>query len=498
MSSRKQENLRSIFPDLNRPEYPPSPDVLLSSLLYPFVSKGYSPVEAVTLEDKWISYKWLTSRNQSRVHETRPSLDTHQELVDFCSLLESCGLHIDPNDEAAKSQANALLGSIKGVSGLNAKSEIAVALSPAIAALQDSRGAFAKNNPPNYERIFHQMASLGAGHAITPGSLGKQALDALESAESARVTKLVDRFFKERASGAGPEVVCATASHVPAWLGGLETPYTWFNASWSSLCSGGWIERMPNRRWCDWASCVLRTVAGMGFLWEAAFYVRLGRCIDSDSDLSAAEKFARDPEVPLLSWLPRSRRVTERSVNEQLKATIGKGLAVKEVIFKCLYEDDDLPGTTADWQDDPSAIAKFIKHARDRVSKDQSVSSALSRALSASTKVLKGGEKNTYETVRYSLSQRREMGREADFYYLSKTSSRRYLVVEPGQEWLVVVASLASREAGGCVTLQDVAAELSKLGLAPGRQQLTALLEECGLTRSCRDAEQAIEVAAAF
>ncbi len=494
-----QQNLQALFPDLNRPEYPPSPDGLLSTLVYPIVAETLSPISKDERDDKWISYKWLTDRNRDRVQETRPSLATKEEAAAFCQLLESSGLLIDPSDNASTEHARAILDSIRGVTGNNAKSEITVALSPSISALQDRRGIFAKKNPPNYDRIFHQLGSLGSGLPLLAGTLGREAVSALEGPGAGNVTQLLDRVFKGRASGNGPSITALTASHVPSWITKVPTPFSWFSDSWGSLCGGNWIDRMPSRRWCDWASCVLRTAVGMGFLWEATFYLRLGRSIiDQDETTSAedAEKFTLGSGAPLLKWLSPSRRVTERSINESLVSAIGKGLAVKEAIHKALFEEEDLPGAPADWNDNPDALRNFIEEAWRKIEEHPSRRDAISSALATSS--VKGGSNNTNETVRYSLLQRRQSGREADFYYLLKTVSRRFLVVDPGQEWLVVVASLAAREAGGRVTLQDVSNDLQRLGLSPGRQQLTSLLENCGLARSFRDAEQAIEVAAAF
>jgi hypothetical protein len=497
MSSRSQPNLNSVFPDLNRPEYPPSPDGLLSTLIYPEVAGALSPVDAKDQANKWISYRWSTDRNRDRVVETRPSLGNSEEIKEFCQLLSASGLSIDPDDSASKAHAEAILNSIRGVKGPNAKSDITVALSPSIAALQDRRGIFAKDNPPNYDRIFHQIGSLGKGSILPPGILGREALTALGGPGAGNITKLLERVFKGRASGNGPSEEATSASHVPAWISGIPTPFSWFYENWNGLCGGKWIDRMPTRRWCDWACCVLRTAAGMGFLWEAAFFLRLGRSIlDNSSTPEQAEQFVRKPGVAILHWLPPVRRVTERSVNEGLISTIGKGLAAREAIHETVFGEEDLPGSPTDWSDDPQALRRFIKEARGKVTKFPDRREKMASAL-ASTSV-KGGANNTHETVRYSLQQRRQSGREADFYYLLKTVSRRYLVVDPGQEWMVVIASLAAREAGGRVTLQDVGNELQKLGLAPGRQQLTSLLENCGLARSFRDAEQAIEVAAAF
>ena len=494
-----QQNLQALFPDLNRPEYPPSPDGLLSSLVYPIVSETLSPISKDDQNDTWIAYKWLTDTNRDRVRETRPSLATNEDALAFCQLLKSNGLVIDPNDDASTEHARAFLDSIRGVTGNNAKSEITVALSPSISALQDRRGIFAKRNPPNYDRIFHQLGSLGKGTSLPAGSLGKEAVSALEGPGAGNVTQLLERVFKARASGNGPSVTARTASHVPTWITKVPTPFSWFSDSWESLCGGNWIDRMPSRRWCDWASCVLRTAVGMGFLWEATFYLRLGRSIiDQDEKTSAedAEKFTLGSGTPLLKWLSPTRRVTERSINESLVSVIGKGHAVKEAIHKALFEEEDLPGTPADWNEDPEALRNFIEEAWTKIEKHPSRRGAIASALA--TSVIKGTANNTHETVRYSLLQRRQSGREADFYYLLKTVSRRFLVVDPGQEWLVVVASLAAREAGGRVTLQEVNDDLQLLGLSPGRQQLTSLLENCGLARSFRDAEQAIEVAAAF
>ncbi|MDB4660086.1 hypothetical protein OAE82_00950 [bacterium] len=497
MSANKQPNLKALFPDLNRAEYPSSPDGLLSSLIYPHVSKEYSSASADEAKGKWISYKRLANSNRGKIIETRPSLETRDELEQFCQKLAVCGLEIDASSTSSRTHAGAILDSIKGVAGQNAKSEITTPLSPSIAALQNPSGIFSKDGPTNYDKIFHQIASLGKGEIIKEGMLGKAALGVLQGAGQGKVTQLFDSIFAPSSKGIGPEANMVTAAHVPAWIEGLPTPFSWFSRSWDSLCEGHWINNMPTKRWCDWASCVLRTAVGLGFLWEAAFFVRLGRSIlDTNTTDEEAEEFCHGRGISLLRWLPSKRRVSERHVKHDLESTMIKGLAVRRVILEEFFEDEDLPGEKEDWSNDKYALQKFIKLLRGLVKNQPDFGKRISKALSSRS--TKGGDNNTKETIRFSLIQRKERGRVADFYHLLKMQSRRFMVVEPGQEWLVVIASLTAGKAGGSATLQDVTLELEKLGLKPGREHLTELLESCGLTRSFRDAEQAIEVAAAF
>ena len=106
--------------------------------------------------------------------------------------------------------------------------------------------------------------------------------------------------------------------------------------------------------------------------------------------------------------------------------------------------------------------------------------------------------KNMLETIRYLLVSRNEIGRQADFYGLLATRSRRFLVVEPGEEWIVVLSGLSSKEPGAHGILRDLRAGLRDLGIEAQRTTVIQELERAGLARSSHDADDAILIWAGF
>ncbi len=105
---------------------------------------------------------------------------------------------------------------------------------------------------------------------------------------------------------------------------------------------------------------------------------------------------------------------------------------------------------------------------------------------------------NVAELVRYSLIDRSTPGINEDLYYTLKKRGRRYTVVEPGQEWIVVLSSLLAREPGQSSRVADLLQALECLGIGAGHRTVIGELEKVGLARTSHDADDAIEVKAAF
>ena len=72
------------------------------------------------------------------------------------------------------------------------------------------------------------------------------------------------------------------------------------------------------------------------------------------------------------------------------------------------------------------------------------------------------------------------------------------MTVDPGTEWIAVVASLACGAPGQESNVRNVMDSLAELGMQPELNDLIALLERAGLARGSADADQAVIVHSAF
>ncbi|KQQ93800.1 hypothetical protein ASF62_06280 [Leifsonia sp. Leaf325] len=102
-----------------------------------------------------------------------------------------------------------------------------------------------------------------------------------------------------------------------------------------------------------------------------------------------------------------------------------------------------------------------------------------------------------WEAIRYALRTRDAAGPFADYFGVLRQSGR-YLTVEPGTEWIAVVASLACEKPGGSTDVATVIQALEEMGLRPELADLVALLERAGLARGSADADQGVVVESAF
>ena len=226
----------------------------------------------------------------------------------------------------------------------------------------------------------------------------------------------------------------------------------------------------------------------MGFLWEAALFREVGRAVHSGDD--SALRAVYEGGGGLMGWLPADAPLSVRDVNRLLRRLVADGQAVRSTLAGHLRDQDhgSLKQELKRWgTQGPPAFAKWV---RAQGWKDEVVAS-LGRAPSSASN-------NTIETVQYLLQCRDEGGREADFYGLLVRRSRSFLCVQPGAEWIVVVASLAAGQPGASVNLGQVRDACRRIGLDVSRATLVAELERAGLTKSSHDADDAIVVRAAF
>lgn len=104
---------------------------------------------------------------------------------------------------------------------------------------------------------------------------------------------------------------------------------------------------------------------------------------------------------------------------------------------------------------------------------------------------------NVWEAVKYALLSRDTSGQNSDYYGVFR-SNGRFLTVDPGTEWIAVVASLTCDAPGGNTDVGAVMASLRMLGMKPELSDLISLLERAGLARGSADADQGVIVESAF
>ena len=500
-----------IFPVLNRPEYPKNPEAFQSALAWSLVD--FAPV----VDDKEVTegnggnsssfnkplgliYKKITASRarQIRLQETRP---TEADLTSFAGRLLAAGLLPEEALEI-ENVAQSLLDALEGVKPDKAKGVAATPLTRSIAYLQNPVGVHTKANPPNFARIIEQVYSAGDRKSEVGKSAALSWYKAITASGGQALESTIEKAFASHlASPPLPDLESVDLAGLfdlqvqPDWLRNSDTPFKWFHSTWSDFCQDSWRNSLPSRRWSDWASCILRTGISLAFLWECRFYRNLGRILLKD-EIDGPE--ARDSLLsgagPLLEWHEPGTSLTVKDQGPTIRTTIRDGTSIRTY----LREDSDLlerlGGNASDiarWQS-IEGFGEFITALHGLVDEDarNEIAGRFGQQPSAA--------KNTIETVQYSLLSRKESGRQADFYGVLARRSRRFVVVEPGEEWIVVIASMCARQPGGTAVLKAVRSALRDLGIGVDRQTLVGELERAGLTASSHDADDAIEVWAGF
>lgn len=480
----------NILP-LNRPEYIGSGEGILSALAWSLVEDPSSYAPSVYE----IAQRDSAHRRTYKVLETRPNATG---LVH--AIAESYGVNFGFD----KLLDDGLLDVFRGVIPAKAIAYPSLPLVPKAAFLQDPRGVKGKKNPANYARIIEQFYFLGSMHPEAPNAAATTWFDILSENEPAEILRALDDI----AGKAGPVQVRNGVGQVagvtrlvntsqekekaPEWIRSQSgpNPFQWFKSAWDTLCTPQWKSALPRRRWCDWLTCVIRTALGMGYLWEAQFYIHLNNLLSDPEKCNGGS--IQPPKIgELLRWTAGSEKVTARDVNGNIRPVISLGDTIRKLV-------EELIANEAENQPSPLPLAEmtFVQ-----------LVEYLSLLVKVSGKnpfqeimetVVKSKAPNTIETVVYSLLCRAETGTEADFYSMLVRRSRRFLIIEPGPEWIVVMASLAAKDPGRSTTLGQVKQQLQMLGLRPSRQVMVNSLEQSGLTRSSHDSDDALEVAAAF
>ena len=491
---------------LNRPEYIPSRELFMSELAWSFSERNPPSSDGPQSSHWGLAYAATsTAARQESLNAgiglTRP-YEGDERFNAMMAMLHQ-ELRINDNREL-KLVATVLLDELAAPASRGAKRSAATPITIATALLQDRRGVTGKKNAANIARILEQLYSLGGGE----GSVAAWWQSALVNGGSSGLPRWAPKTFATltttSSASLAEQLRSGSIDHQrlghrrPAWLGSLSpSPYRWFARSWNRLCRDGWIEAMPRRRWTDWACCVARTAIATGFLFEMHVARRLVAALVVTDD---ASKVAADVLVKGRALLPWNDRLSlsASDVGPVINRLAGAGSASLELLEQLTKPDDgQFEGIAItpirEFDDSPNGLSEWLRNVRLQIAGKPGVSEAVTEALSSG---VVGGARNTRETIRYSLLDRgADDG--GDLYALLRGAGK-FTRVDPGQEWLVTVASLCADGPGGLARLGDLRGALSELGIQASTPTIITLLERYGMARSSHDADDALEIQAGF
>lgn len=484
---------------LPRPQYPGAPEVLVSSLSWCMTTSGRPRPIIGGQEHAGLIYQRSSQARQGKkaLLETSPRRGEAAWMGIEDVLRNEFGLD---DAEKASRATEILVEDLVGNVPARALSRAVIPFNANLALMQDSRGMLGVDNPPNFALIFQRMFALGGGEGGASERLAKAFADLangddwFDKATAAMLPQEIGLAAREILHP-GPGAGCERAAGLsPAWLRKERTPFHWFAGAWESLMDHEWKKVMPRRRWIDWAMCVLRTGLGAGYVYEMNFYYRLMLALESpESPTDAANRILQGGES-LFPW-DAFASVSSRDVAGRIKTMCERGTACRTLLKDWVEEQQDrCPSPLAYLDED--GLVRWIGDVRAWLSKDpDSRKGKLRKAISGAAN---RAARNVYETITYALLDRGKPGVSEDLYSLLAKRGGRYTVVEPGQEWLVVVASMQARQPGQVTRVAAVLDALEQLGLKTGYKTIVKELERAGLARTSHDADDAIEIVSAF
>jgi len=408
-----------------------------------------------------------------KYHETRPRKAA--DLDKFGAALKAAGLE---SADDQRQLAEAVAAGIAGSRPRDGKVRATIPITASLALAQNLSGLVGSKNPPNVAAILEQLFELGApaGSEGDPGAAMLWVRAAEHRSAVDPVVRAIDdavgtSFFSSRPQHSGGKRIQEASDNFQ------DTPYAWFHQAWTKLCRPDWVTALPARVWVDWANTVLRLAFGLGYLWEVAWYEAVARSVVSGGSHTVGELKKEVGE--LLPWKDPSAAVSVRDVAASTKWRVMRSNGVREAIrnwINASEETGDAVGLDA-MQGDPDFRAK------------------LTTALTDPS----GTNQNLWEAINYSLLTREGTGANADHYgFLRKDHGPRFSLPDPGVEWLAALASLSCPGPGGSSDVGQFLKNLRLLGLRPEMGDLVNRLEHAGVARGSADADQAVEIRAAF
>ena len=333
------------------------------------------------------------------------------------------------SDEEARAATSILLEELEAPAPARATRSVATPLTIGAALLQDRRGVTGKNNPANIALILEQMYSLGGGSVSVSHKWASAILSARQSGlptwASEAIMEIVPTCFRENARQRvrGLEDVEPAKHRKPAWLLRYQrTPFGWFSVTWDRLCTEGWIDKMPRRRWADWAACVARTAIATGYMFEMHMARRMTAALVSKEDPDTAVRSALDDSNRLFTWDDHLGRVAADvgPTMNRLAAVGTECLALLEALVEDGDGDEGVPAPSK-YDGHPNGLCEWLVQARRVIASDiDDVQEQISHALDARRS---SSANNIWETMRYSLLDRSESGAD-DLYALLRGAGR--------------------------------------------------------------------------
>lgn len=481
------------FFGLNRPEYIPATELFMSEVAWSVASEESRKAISDALAPNGLAFGSRATHKTDKVHTTKLSKNDAQYAKVSGLIAERFGR--EPED--GRGILNTLLDEIENFASERSIRSTAIPVTLAASLMQDARGITGKQNPVNVSQIVEKIYAAGGGQATA----ATRWVDALKEAGPYGLPEWVEDALKEampiECQPALSEIQSGPKSaqnsfRLPKWLDGKPTPFRWFANSWDALCSGQWVDEMPRRRFADWAACLTRTGVATTYLFEMHLNTKMVAALDSEVDPAEVVQNAFEESKRLLYWNDNSS-ASAADVGPSIKQLSFIGTSCQDLLKKFKQAYPDLPSITA-FDEKEEGLAEWLASARYALKPNrQEVATQIAAALDNS----KGsGAKNVFETVRYSLLVRG--GHQSTDLYGFLKQCGPYTCVDPGQEWLIVIASLCSTGPRQPSRLADLSAALSDIGISVPRSTLIGRLETYGLARSSHDADDALEIQPAF
>jgi len=456
---------------INRPQYVSIPEGFVSALAWQCFEVMSSHSASESVGRIFRSIKKSTSK-RVQIIETAPE---RERLSDFALALAKHGITVEDVDSGVLAQA--VTNSVSGIQSEKGTIQASSPLTPTFALMQDMRGIQGTRNPPDLGGILDAMYQYGIpqGSEPQPSASELWLRSARQRCEQDPLLAAMDGAIRDLTFGDTLSSKELTSILPIADFSG--TPFAWFQESWSRLTSEEWVAALPARVWADWAATVLRMSFAMGFLWEATWYVKLARSVVAGGIQPWDESVSSVGEI--LPWRSMRSSTSVRDIAAHLSWVVHHGAVVREQLSNWdkngRFEDLSFEDALAMMHSDPDCWG------------------ALKQALSNTQK----NTSNIQEAIRYTLKTRDRVGEAADYYGLLR-SSGRFLTVDPGTEWITVVASLTCQRPGTEANVGDLMKNLQLLGLYPELADVVDLLERAGLARGSADADQGVRIQSAF
>lgn len=406
-----------------------------------------------------------------RIEETEP---TGEQTIQLAEELGKNGVTVD--SKSRELLAVAVAGSASGIRAEKGTMQAASPISPTFALMQNMIGIQRSANPPDLggilEKIYAHGLSLHAGPV--PGASERWMKAAKIRCDSDPLLNAMDRSvravtFGNRLNEEGPRLASPIAD-LP------NTPFEWFRENWDLITSPVWVSALPARVWADWTMTVLRLGYALSFLWEAEWYMQLAR--NALDNKIVPWTMAVGEVRTIIPWASMDSSVSVRDVSSVLKWKVHRGAAVRKLLV--------------DWQKAGEFLDMNFEESCRRLSQPD-MTSKLQEALSTR----KAHAPLVWEAIRYTLMTRENSGGNSDYYGMLR-SSGRYLTVEPGTEWVTVVASLTCIQPDNEANVADLMQSFQKMGLSPELSDVIEMLERAGLARGSADADQGVRIQSAF